>query len=106
MRICFLINPTDHWQQAVKHGFYLAQQANINQDLIGVFFYGSSVHITQDSQLQTQWHDLSECSLYLCRTMMEEYHLPEKNIVSPFQVIGMAPWITIMEQANRIVEIT
>jgi sulfur relay (sulfurtransferase) complex TusBCD TusD component (DsrE family) len=106
MRFCFLINPTDHWQQAIKHAFYLAQQANINQELIGVFFYGSSVHIIQDSQLQTQWHDLADCPLYVCRTMVDEYQLAEKDIEAPFQLIGMAPWVMIMEQADRIVEIT
>jgi|GEM_PF-4891912 len=105
MRICFLINPTDNWQQAVKHAYQLAIQAQSKYDLSGVFFYGSSVKIIQAPQYLKQWQNLSECPLFLCRTMMEEHHLSEQDTESPFNVVGMAPWIMMMEQADRIVEI-
>ena len=105
MRFCFLINPTQDWQQAVEHTFQLAKQAHIDHELAGVFFYGTAVKIAQNTDYQTQWHTLADCPLYVCRTMIEEHHLSEQDIKPPFNVIGMAPWIMTMEQADRIVEI-
>jgi len=105
MRFCFLINPSNDWQQAVEHCIQLAKQAHIDHELAGVFFYGTSVHITQDIERQTQWQILTDCPLFVCRTMMDELHLSEQDVTAPFKVIGMAPWIMTMEQADRIVEI-
>lgn len=105
MRFCFLINPSNDWQQAVEHSLQLAKQAHIDHELTGVFFYGTSVLITQDHERQSQWQVLSDCPLYVCRTMIEEMHLSEQHVTSPLKVIGMAPWIMTMEQADRIVEI-
>lgn len=105
MRICFFINPTDDWQQAVNHGYQLARLAHRNHELSGVFFYGSAVQIVTESKHMSPWQGLSDCSLYLCRTMMDEYRVATDLAIAPFQVIGMAPWIVTMEQADRIVEI-
>ena len=104
MRFCFLINPTDHWQQAVEHCLHLVQLARSSHDP-AVFFYGTAVNIIDDPKLCKRWHDLSNQPLYLCRTMMDAHGIEDKTIDPAFEVIGMAPWIKLMEQADRIVEI-
>ncbi len=105
MRFCFLINPTNNWQQAVEHTYQLAKQAQSSHQLTAVFFYGSAAHIAHQDDQQRQWQDLSACPLYICRTMLDKYNLTADSVEPFFQVIGMAPWIMHMEQADRIVEI-
>lgn len=105
MRLCLLINPTDNWQQAVKHAYHLAKAAVDNHELIGVFFYGTTANILTDSKQQAQWLTLSDTPLYICRTMIDNFNLSDELANQAFEVIGMAPWVRLMEQADHIVEI-
>ncbi|KAA3641528.1 MAG: hypothetical protein DWP95_06580 [Proteobacteria bacterium] len=105
MRLCLLINPTDHWQHAVKYAHQLAMATEDKHQLIGVFFYGTAANIITDSQEQSKWQSLAKTPLYICRTMMDDFKLSDESLEQAFTVIGMAPWIGLMEQADRIVEI-
>ncbi|MCX7545532.1 DsrE family protein [Marinicella gelatinilytica] len=105
MRLCLLINPTDNWQQAVAHARKLVTASAEKHEVIGLFFYGSAAKIIADPKQQAQWLSFSNIPLYICRTMVEQHNLCDELLEPPFTVIGMAPWVVLMEQADRIVEI-
>lgn len=106
MRISFLINPTDDWQQAVEHSRQLVLSAMRKHHITAVFFFGSAAHILQHRHQQHQWKTVKNVQLWICRTMVDQLQLNESTCTKHFSIVGLAPWVNSMEQSDRIVEIT
>ncbi len=106
MRISFLINPTDDWQQAVEHARQLVQSAIRKHHITTVFFFGSAAHILQHHHQQHQWKAVKSGHLWICRTMVDQLKLDETTCPPHFSIVGLAPLVNSMEQSDRIVEIT
>lgn len=105
MRLCFLINPSEDWQQAVEHARHLALAALKTHQITAVFFFGSAAKIIQDTSMQQRWNKLNSCDLWICRTMIDQWQLNETACHNHFSVTGMAPWIDCMQQSDRVIEI-
>jgi len=108
MNICLLINPTHNWQESLDQAAQLISAAlKAGATLHSVFFYGESVLLATEPNLQQNWLQLTagtHARLLLCRTMLEHYDLPAPDHPQ-LEVVGMASLASAMEQADRTLEI-
>jgi len=109
MKFCLLINPAHHWQACLHEALALASTMDQQgQTVHSVFFYGSSVLLSTDSQWLECWQSIQnthQTRLMICRTMLD-HHDQEPPVSPAFEVVGMASLASAMEQADRIVELT
>ena len=105
-QLCFLINPTQHWRSAIDHTRALCHSAiNQGHHVSSVFFYGQAAYIAADFEQQLKWSILNINELFICRTMLDDYRIDSTKIDNSFKIIGMAPWLLLMEQSDRIIEV-
>ena len=108
MKISLLINPTHHWRFSINQALRLVQaMQQKNHHPLSVFFYGSAVKIATDTELQQQWHNITQAQntqLFICRTMFENLNI-KNTPMSYFQITGLAQLTASMEQSDKTVEI-
>lgn len=104
--LCFLVNPTNHWQVAIDHTRALCHNAiKQGHHISAVFFYGQAAYIAADCEQQKKWSQLTIENLFICRTMLENYRIDTALADNTFKIIGMAPWVLLLEQSDRIIEV-
>jgi|SRR5690554_847689 len=105
-QLCFLINPTSHWRAASDHTHALCHSTQKQgHQVSAVFFYGQAAYIATDYEQQKKWSSLAIDNLFICRTMLDHYQIDVALADNTFKIIGMAPWVVLMEQSDRIIEI-
>ena len=105
-----MINAQSNWQQSHAHAFKLLEAlVQDAHEIVGVFFYGRSVHMVTDAAISKQWLDWAnnnQAAMIVCSTMLNQDQLTTEATDKGFQVAGMAAWVDWCQQAERVVELT
>ncbi len=109
MKFNILINPTDNWLPSSQQALCLCQTIIEQGHEIGlVFFYGQSVNIlnTENAMKDWQkWQQRHRIQLCLCSAMLEKENLMNTaETKNSFSVIGLASWVSAIEDTDKVLE--